>query len=633
MLKRNGIALAITAGTITLLAAGSPAGAANEVMNMFKDFLNRQVQQPQTADPISQKDTDISNKIIQAINGNKLSSDQIQSLKTQYDAIKATEARYRSSGGGLDQIETASLSSDYTRLDGTLNSMLSGTASGANVNTGFNGNGNFGGNGSFGHNGGFGGNNGFGGNTGFGGNAGMGNNGPSVDSSEARFQTIAKRITESLGNGRLTPQEATALKAEFDRVTAERDTRKADGYSAQDAVHVDSLLDDLQRRVASNTHDSQVWPGINGQQAIQSQELSQGLASGRLTQREYAELRGESDRIAQAESRARANGLQFGETLALANDLFNLRTRIDQRLNNNNVSVTPGNGGIVPGNVPGSVTFDNKRDDIMRRIERGLSSRQLTTAEAEDLRGDFRRLEQLEATYRASQGGLTSSEVLVLQRGLDNINVELNERLHDNNTAGGPGWGWGGRGSDIDRKQADLRRRIDEGVNSGKLTASEATRLRSQLEWIDSVELTLRHSGGRLDATEEQRLAADLDKIGERLSRLLTNSRTAPNVQLIETKKIELQKRIDDGVATRQLSPLEEKMLRNEFTRIGWMQRRLTHDGTLDQVDAQRIVAELDKLNETLTRELNDRRVAGDGRGQWRDERNGQWRGAQRGQQ
>jgi len=66
----------------------------------------------------------------------------------------------------------------------------------------------------------------------------------------------------------------------------------------------------------------------------------------------------------------------------------------------------------------------------------------------------------------------------------------------------------------INQRQANLERRIDQGVRSGELNRREAFRMRSQFRHIARLEMHYRRSGGRLTPYER----ADLDRRFDRLS-------------------------------------------------------------------------------------------------------------------
>jgi Spy/CpxP family protein refolding chaperone len=69
----------------------------------------------------------------------------------------------------------------------------------------------------------------------------------------------------------------------------------------------------------------------------------------------------------------------------------------------------------------------------------------------------------------------------------------------------------------VNQRQANLERRIDQGVRSGELTRPEAARVRDQFRQIARLEAEYRRSGGRLTGNER----ADLDRRFDRLSQVV----------------------------------------------------------------------------------------------------------------
>jgi Ni/Co efflux regulator RcnB len=66
----------------------------------------------------------------------------------------------------------------------------------------------------------------------------------------------------------------------------------------------------------------------------------------------------------------------------------------------------------------------------------------------------------------------------------------------------------------INQRQANLERRIDQGVRTGDLTRPEAARLRTQYREVARLEAHYRHTGGGLSGWER----SDLDHRFDRLS-------------------------------------------------------------------------------------------------------------------
>lgn len=66
----------------------------------------------------------------------------------------------------------------------------------------------------------------------------------------------------------------------------------------------------------------------------------------------------------------------------------------------------------------------------------------------------------------------------------------------------------------VNQRQANIERRIDQGIRSGAITRNEAVRLRAEYRDLNRLEVQYRRSGGGLSARER----ADLDRRFDRLS-------------------------------------------------------------------------------------------------------------------
>jgi hypothetical protein len=560
---------ALIASSISLLSSAQPAWS-NQWTDMFRTLLV-----PQTGvvnnDSIAARDTQITNRIIDAINANKLSTIDTQNLKSQLDRIKSMEAGYRANraGGQLDAIETATLNAELNKVENSLNQMVglpTNTTFGASVTT-------------------------------------------NVDSSDAAMADIKQRITRNLSSGRLTIEEARSLTNQYNRVISDRNSYKLDGVlTADETNRLNQAVEDLKRSIAANNRDTQAWPGIDGQQAAQAKRIDDGIASGKVSRSEFEQLKAESNRIANQESAARANGLQLEETLALATSLKDLDRRITASLNTSMGSGTgfPNQGGWTNDRDRLSDRdgrdFDMRQSFVLKRIDDASASGRLDSAEATDLRADYSRLEQLEASYRAD-GRLSSTELNVLQQGLEAITAELKEKASSIAV----------QYPEIDSKQTELKAKIDQGVASGRIKRFDGQKLSASLTWIASVEAAFRQSGGNLDKAEADRILADLNRLSAKIDRSASNP-----LQDLITRKNDLQRKIDENTASGKLSQRTSRNLRRELDRIGFSLQAYGPTATLPQADVTRLNADLDRLNTSITTGLS---YGGDyrsgGRGDW----------------
>jgi hypothetical protein len=169
----------------------------------------------------------------------------------------------------------------------------------------------------------------------------------------------------------------------------------------------------------------------------------------------------------------------------------------------------------------GWMSIDERQDRLESRIEAGIRSGDLSRAEARQLRMEFSEIASLEARYRMN--GLSPSEMADLDQRFDRLATQVRmerrdwERRGDNRRdyargdndrrdyARNDDWGrwfgganWrdnGGQWVSINRRQAQLERRINQGIRSGQLTATEAARLRADYNALLRVEARYRRDG------------------------------------------------------------------------------------------------------------------------------------------
>lgn len=79
----------------------------------------------------------------------------------------------------------------------------------------------------------------------------------------------------------------------------------------------------------------------------------------------------------------------------------------------------------------------------------------------------------------------------------------------------------------INQRQANLERRIDQGIRSGEVTRQEAVQLRGRLHDLERLEAKYRRSGAGLDMRERR----DLDARFDRLSRQVFAQKHDRNVR------------------------------------------------------------------------------------------------------
>lgn len=135
----------------------------------------------------------------------------------------------------------------------------------------------------------------------------------------------------------------------------------------------------------------------------------------------------------------------------------------------------------------GWMSINQRQASLDSRIDAGVRSGDLTRQEALTLRSDFRAVARLETTYR--RDGLSTWERTDLDRRFDALSNRIRFERHDRDDRRGDGW------MNINQRQANLDRRIDQGVRTGKITRAEAYRLRADFQTLARLESRYRANG------------------------------------------------------------------------------------------------------------------------------------------
>ncbi len=138
--------------------------------------------------------------------------------------------------------------------------------------------------------------------------------------------------------------------------------------------------------------------------------------------------------------------------------------------------------------------INQRQANLDARIDQGVRSGSLTRNEAVRLRAEFQEISRLEARYRA--GGLSAWERSDLDRRFDVLSAKIRIQRADRDDRNDRRWYDNqGRWQNINQRQADLDRRIDQGVRSGQLSRAEALRLRAEFQTIARLETRYRANG------------------------------------------------------------------------------------------------------------------------------------------
>jgi hypothetical protein len=175
--------------------------------------------------------------------------------------------------------------------------------------------------------------------------------------------------------------------------------------------------------LGASAASAQVWLPIIERQAILNDRIDAGLATGEITGAEARMMREDASALVALEGRYRYGGLSARERVdldrrfALIDDQMRLAIR-------------------TSGAVDSYVAMEDRKLDLDARIEQGLRSGQLTSAEADVLRDDFNDIARVEASYRVD--GLSPAERDDLNRRFDALSTSIRVARSDSDRV----YGW-----------------------------------------------------------------------------------------------------------------------------------------------------------------------------------------------
>lgn len=394
---------------------------------------------------------------------------------------------------------------------------------------------------------------------------------------QAQKALIDKLVASATISGRLTNDEARAIKAEKDRLNAlEFQCRTSDGrLTAGESILIASEWDKLQRELKRQTHDKERdLSDIDARQARIQHRISEGLSSGRITPREADRLAKEFDNIASREAQFRADGgLSYGEGLTLAIDLEQLTRRVENAIANGKVTLPD---------------VDGRQREIDIELAAAVASGRLALKDAQNFRVELDRIAAEEAGYRLSGGGISASETQMLLTELDKLQSTVDARLKDSK----PVW------TGLDGRRNEVSAQLTQLEQSKKLKPEDLFRFKQELNRITQAQSAFLASGGAIDLAETVSLVNDLDL----LKRRIDNRIGVISVNLawddIDGRQADLDRRINKALMRRIISPVEAQKLRVESSKIHQAEAIFkANDGSLSYFEKMALAGQLDKLN------------------------------------
>lgn len=166
----------------------------------------------------------------------------------------------------------------------------------------------------------------------------------------------------------------------------------------------------------------------------------------------------------------------------------------------------------------------------------------------------------------------------------------------------------------VDRAQQAISARIQQGLNSGHITPSEAQALYARDRDIAAKEAFFK-SNGQATPQERQQLRADLDALSADVERMMANNvyngpRTVGTPGL-DNQEYRISQRIDEGVRTGRISQREARRLHSRERVIAQHEASFKSDGRVTPQERRQLRSELKALNDEVERMIRNGRGRG----------------------
>jgi hypothetical protein len=305
-----------------------------------------------------------------------------------------------------------------------------------------------------------------------------------------RRQVIERALSTGSLNGTLSNQEVQALNTELSRILAyENASMTTDGLDASEAVQISKDLEKLAKDVEAATKNADVaLPDIGKRQAELYQRITEGVMQGRLSAKDADNLKHDFYRVMDDEAKYRSSGgLSFGEQAALALELEKLANNIESSMREANSSMPD---------------VDSRQAEFDKKLASSVASGQLTLTQAQTFTRELDRIARDEINYRFSGAGLSYAEALALVTELEKLNGHLDTQLAGRITQ------W----ATLDAHLQDSARQVGEALLGQKLSVTQATQFKRELDRIAQAKQAFTASGGGLTLAETESLVRDLDR-------------------------------------------------------------------------------------------------------------------------
>lgn len=399
----------------------------------------------------------------------------------------------------------------------------------------------------------------------------------SLTAIDVRQSEVARRIEEGIKAGKLTDSEAAELKAEFKRINDRQDQLRhlARPLTAEEQLTIALDIEKLSGQVDTQVYDSEVVSQKSDSSRVPQREsevdrdIANALSTGLITLTEAQVYKQQLDRVIAKEKNFRV--LAGGELDALqAQNLLVELEQLSGSLDRSTFEKKP----VWPG-VHGTIA------DIKKSIDEAKAANRLDPSDEDSLTKEIAAIDA-----KRLNGGVTVQSTMEIVVALNQVSSKLTRSVKDRNIAYIP---------DLDKRKAEINKRIADGVVSGKLTLDEGNTAIAEFNRIAALQNTYKAVDGVIDEREKLTLALELERLSTRVEKDIRDNQFA--AKPVQVLKEDADRTIASGTLSGKLSAQEVQALRAELIRINTFESsKIASQGRLEAQDAILIVLDLNKL-------------------------------------
>jgi hypothetical protein len=158
---------------------------------------------------------------------------------------------------------------------------------------------------------------------------------------------------------------------------------------------------------------------------------------------------------------------------------------------------------------------------------------------------------------------------------------------------------------DIESRQADLAKKIDDALLAGRLTALEAEPFKKELARLKDAQAAYKASG-KFSLWQKARITLELDLLATNLEKGM-HERTQIGLTDLPAKKLDLETRLDEALKLGRLSSFEGGEIKTELAAYATKEAAYKSDSQLSSSETLELALELDKLSAKFEAKLKAR--------------------------